>query len=192
MIINAPKHRILAGISIAVFFFLALTGCTKFKYHELQPATQPINGLTYYRWEQSAFTAENGARALEFDSAFRTTVEKGLEKKGYIYSADKPDVLLDYRITVITSPGRDESVYGPNWVFDQNGYLSFDGWLEPQGTGEMWEHGAVTLSLRSTQNNKLLWEGGVSKLLEDGSDGIDLTTTAQSAAEALLRKIPSH
>jgi hypothetical protein len=86
----------------------------------------------------------------------------------------------------------DESVYGPNWVFDQHGYLSFNGWLEPQGTGEMWEHGAVTLSLRSTQNNKLLWEGGVSKLLEDGSDGIDLTTTAQSAAEALLRKIPSH
>lgn len=180
------------GRFISLALLLTLVACTPIRYYEIQAASPALKNLNTYRWEAAALTAADGANAYEFDSKFRATVESGLKDKGYVAATSNADLIVDYRISVVTRPGIEEPAHGPHWSQDEAGNFYFTGWEEPQGTGNMLEHGVVTLSLRATKSNDLLWEGGVSKLLESGADQVDLTKGANAAAHTLLQKIPSH
>lgn len=169
-----------------------LTSCTPIKYHEIQPAAAELKTLKTYRWEVPALTSKAGTRAVEFDSTFRAATEADLAKKGYVLSADKAEILLDYRISVLTRPGMEDTYYSPHWTSDNRGTFTFTGWQDPQGTGDMLEHGVVTLSMRAVKTSNLLWEGGVSKLLRRDESEVDMTVAAKMAANALTKKVPTH
>lgn len=189
-----PHHtaRFVAALTLLVSFPLTLTSCTPIKYHEIQPAVVELKTLKTYRWVDPALTSKAGARAVEFDSTFRAATEADLAKKGYILSADKAEILLDYRISVLTRPGMENTYYSPHWTSDNRGTFTFTGWQDPQGTGDMLEHGVVTLSMRAVKTSNLLWEGGVSKLLRRDESEVDMTLAAKMAAGALTKKVPAH
>lgn len=177
-------------IAAAVFVVL-VAGCTPIKYHQIQPAAAELSGLKYYRWEVPPMTSKAGQRAVEFDSSFRSATEADLAKKGYVLAADKAEILLDYRISVATQPDVGDTYYSPHWTSDNRGSFVFTGWENPQGTGDMLEHGIVTLSLRSVKSGNLLWEGGVSKLLRSDVSEVDMTGAGKAAAAALTQKVPT-
>lgn len=180
------------GRFISLALLLTLVACTPIRYYEIQAASPELKNLNTYRWEAPALAAGDGANAYKFDSNFRSAVESGLKEKGYVPATNDTDLIVDYRISVVTRPGIEETTHGPHWSQDETGNFYFTGWEEPQGTGNMLEHGVVTLSLRAAKSKDLLWEGGVSKLLESGADQVDLSKGAKSAATALLQKVPSH
>lgn len=186
----------IATVKLSPFFLLALLftlgSCTSIQYHEIQPASADLKPLKYYRWEVPVLTNKAGARAVEFDVSFKAATEAGLAKKGYIHAADKAEILLDYRISVVTRPGMDDTYYSPHWTSDNRGTFRFTGWEDPQGTGDMLKHGVVTLSLRSVKTSDLLWEGGVSQLLSSEESKINMTEAAKVAANALTKKVPPH
>lgn len=177
---------------LSMALLITLVACTPIRYYEIKAASPELKNLNSFRWETPALTAADGANAHEFDSKFRAAVAKGLKEKGYVAGGNNADLIVDYRISVVTRPGIEEPAHGPHWSQDETGNFYFTGWDEPQGTGNMLEHGVVTLSLRATQSKDLLWEGGVSKLLESGADQVDLSKGAKAAANALLQKVPSH
>jgi HSP90 family molecular chaperone len=107
-------------------------------------------------------------------------------------SIDKAEILVDYRISVVTRPGMEDTYYSPHWTSDNRGTFTFTGWQDPQGTGDMLEHGVVTLSMRATKTDSLLWEGGVSKLLRSDESEVNMAEAAKMAANALAKKIPAH
>jgi hypothetical protein len=169
------SHFVLTfGLLIALPF--TLSSCSSIKYHEIQPAAAELTPLTYYRWETPAVTSKSGPRAVEFDTNFRTAIEADLAKKGYIKDANKAEILVDYRISVLTRPNMEDTYYAPH----------------PQGTGDMLKHGIVTLSMRAAKTNNLLWEGGVSKLLRSDESEINMTEASKIAANAISKKVPAH
>lgn len=171
---------------VAVFI-----GCTPIKYHQIQPVSAEHQGLKYYRWEVPPMTAKAGQRAVDFDSSFRSATDADLAKKGYVLAADKAEILLDYRISVATQPDIGDTYYAPHWTSDNRGSFVFTGWENPQGTGDMLEHGVVTLSMRAVKTGNLLWEGGVTKLLRSDVSEVDMKGAGKMAAEALTRKAPA-
>lgn len=189
-----PHHtvRFAAVLTLLVSFPLILTSCTSIKYHEIQPVAAELKTLKTYRWALPALTSSAGARAVEFDSAFRAATAANLAKKGYSESEDKAEILVDYRISVLTRPGMEGTYYSPHWTSDNRGAYNFTGWQDPQGTGDMLKHGVVTLSLRATKTANLLWEGGVSKMLRSDESEVDMSSAANMAATALAKKIPAH
>ena len=170
----------------------SLVGCSSINYQEIQPVSPELKALKYYRWAVPVVTKESGARAVEFDTTFRGLIEADMEKKGYVYDVDKAEFGLDYRISVVTRPGIDAEIYAPHWTSDNRGNLTYTGWADPQGTGDMLKHGTVTLSMRSNKTDKLLWEGAVSKLMRSNEDEIDMSGAAKIAANALVGKIPKR
>jgi hypothetical protein len=193
-IMRLPHHtaHFAAALTLLVSLPLTLTSCTPITYHEIQPAAAELKTLKTYRWAVPALTSKAGARAVEFDSTFRAATEADLAKKGYSPSTDRAEILVDYHISVVTRPGMDDTYYSPHWTSDNRGAFRFTGWEDPQGTGDMLEHGVVTLSLRSAKTSDLLWEGGVSQLLRSGENKINMTEAAKIAANALAKKVPSH
>lgn len=176
----------------AAFFLIVLVaGCTSIKYHQIQPVAAELKGLKYYRWEVPPMTANAGQRAVEFDTSFRSATEADLAQKGYVLAVDKAEILLDYRISVATQPDVGDTYYSPHWTRDNRGTFSFTGWENPQGTGDMLEHGIVTLSMRAVKSGNLLWEGGVSKLLRSDVSEVDMKDAGKVAASALTRKVPA-
>ena len=170
----------------------ALSSCTSTKYHELQPASAELQPLQYYRWETPNVTNKSGIRAVEFDTHFRSTVEADLAKKGYIKADDKAEILVDYRISVLTTPDTDGPTYAPQFTSDNRGTFDYVMWDTPQGTGDMLKRGIVTLSMRSAKTSDLLWEGGVSKLLRSDESELNMPEAAKIAANALTKKVPAH
>lgn len=184
--------RFAAALTLLIALPFTLTSCTPIKYQEIQPAAAELKTLKTYRWQVPALPAKAGARAVEFDQAFRAATDADLARKGYTLSADKGEILVDYRISVVTRPGMDDTYYSPHWTNDYRGNFNFTGWEDPQGTGDMLEHGVVTLSMRGAQSNNLLWEGGVSKLLRSDETEVNMTDAAKMAASALGKKIPAN
>ncbi|HSC68999.1 MAG TPA: DUF4136 domain-containing protein [Cellvibrio sp.] len=170
----------------------ALIGCNSINYQEIQPVAPELKALKYYRWAAPVVTKKSGARAVEFDTTFRGLIEADMKKKGYLYDVDKAELGLDYRISVVTRPGIDMEIYAPHWTSDNRGNLVYTGWSDPQGTGDMLKHGIVTLSMRSTKTDSLLWEGAVTKLMRSSEEEIDMSGAAKIAANALIKKIPKH
>jgi hypothetical protein len=168
-----------------------LSSCAPTKYHEMQAASPALKGLKTYHWERPALDISSGANAQQFDARFRAEVDSGMAAKGYVYTAEKAQLLLDYRIAVVSRPGVEEPNYGPHWIRDDTGNFHFTGWEDPQGASNMLEHGIVTISMRSAQTEDLLWEGGASKLLTSGVDQVNPTSAAKTAASVLLQKIPA-
>jgi len=171
---------------------VTLSSCTPVKYYEIKPAAAELKSLKYYRWDMPVLTKQAGARAVEFDTTFRGLIEADMEKKGYLYDIDKAEISLDYRISVLTRPGMDTPNYSPHWTSDNRGTFTFTGWQDPQGTGDMLEHGVITLSMRSIKTTNLLWEAGVSKLLRKDESEVDVGEAAKLAANALTKKVPKH
>lgn len=193
MYISLPKvsrFALMLGLLIALPF--TLSSCTSIKYHEIQPAAAELKSLTYYRWATPAVPSKSGKRAVEFDTHFRTAIDADLAKKGYVKDANKAEILVDYRISVLTRPGMEDTYYSPHWTSDNRGTFEFTGWENPQGTGDMLKHGIVTLSMRSAKNSDLLWEGGVSKLLRSDESEINMTEASKIAASSLAKKVPTH
>ncbi len=184
--------RFAAAFTLSLLVPFTLTSCTSIKYHEIQPVAAELQPLTTYRWETPAVTNKYGIRAVEFDTNFRTAIEADLAKKGYVKAADKAEILVDYRISVLTTPGEDGPHYSPHWTSDNRGSFYFTGWENPQGTGDMLKHGVVTLSMRSAKTSNLLWEGGVSKLLRSDESELNMAEASKIAANALAKKIPAH
>jgi hypothetical protein len=184
--------RFAFAFAFLILFPLALTSCTSIKYHEIQPASAELKSLQYYRWETPEVTNKSGIRAVEFDTNFRAAIETDLAKKGYIKATDKAEILVDYRISVLTRPGMDDPHYSPHWTSDNRGTFMFTGWENPQGTGDMLKHGVVTLSMRAVKTSNLLWEGGVSKLLRSDESELNMTEASKIAANALAKKVPAH
>jgi Domain of unknown function (DUF4136) len=189
-----PHHtaRFAAALTLLVSLPFTLISCTPIKYHEIQPAAAELKTLKTYRWAVPALTSKAGTRAVEFDSTFRAATEADLAKKGYMLNIDKAEILVDYRISVVTRPGMEDTYYSPHWTSDNRGTFTFTGWQDPQGTGDMLEHGVVTLSMRATKTDSLLWEGGVSKLLRSDESEVNMAEAAKMAANALAKKIPAH
>lgn len=183
--------REIPGYLMVLALLLALTACTPIRYYEIKAPSPALQQLQTYRWEAPALAAADGNNAYKFDSAFRAAVEKGLQEKGYS-PAREADLVVDYRISVVPRSGTEDTAYGPHWSQDDSGNFYFVGWEDPQGTGNMLEHGVVTLSLSATASQELLWEGGVSRLLESGSDQVDIRKGASTAAQVLLQKLPAH
>lgn len=188
-ILISPLNRFIV-ISLLFSALFTLTGCSSVKYHELKPASSSLKNLNTYRWQTLADTLSLGSNARQFDDVFKAEVNKGMAARGYILSEENAELSLDYRIAVVVRPGIDESVYEPHWTRDNMGNFRFSGWNEPQGTGNMLEHGVITLSFRSTEADELLWEIGASKLLSSGAGNVKASDAAKAAARALLVKIP--
>jgi hypothetical protein len=184
--------RFIVALTFFILFPLSLLSCTSIKYHEIQPLSAELKPLKYYRWETPAVANKAGIRAVEFDTHFRAAIEADLAKKGYVKAADKAEILVDYRISVLTTPGMDDTFYSPHWTSDDRGTFTFTGWENPQGTGDMLKQGIVTLSMRAAKTSNLLWEGGVSKLLRSDESELDMTEASKIAANALAKKIPAH
>lgn len=184
--------RFAVALTLLILFPLALSSCTSTKYHEIQPVSAELKSLQYYRWETPEVTTKAGIRAVDFDTNFRATIEADLIKKGYIKATDKAEILVDYRISVLTTPGMEDTFYAPHWTSDNRGTFVFTGWENPQGTGDMLKHGVVTLSMRAAKTSNLLWEGGVSKMLRSDESELDMPEAAKIAANALAKKIPAH
>lgn len=184
--------RFAAVFALLLLFPLMLTSCSSIKYHEIQPTSAELQTLKYYRWETPDVTNKAGIRAVEFDTNFRAAIEADLTNKGYIKATDKAEILVDYRISVLTDPDVGDTHYSPHWTSDNRGTFMFTGWENPQGTGDMLKHGVVTLSMRAVKTSNLLWEGGVSKLLRSDESELDMSQAAKIAANALAKKIPTH
>lgn len=187
---QVSRFAVTLGLLIALPF--TLSSCTAIKYHEIQPASAELQPLTYYRWATPAVTNKSGIRAVEFDTHFRATIDADLAKKGYVKDSNKAEILVDYRISVLTRPGMEDTYYSPHWTSDNRGTFDFTGWENPQGTGDMLKHGIVTLSMRAAKDSNLLWEGGVSKLLRSDESEINMTEASKIAATSLAKKVPSH
>ncbi|AQT60086.1 DUF4136 domain-containing protein [Cellvibrio sp. PSBB023] len=168
-----------------------LSSCSSIKYREMQAASPELKGLKTYHWERPALDAASGANAQQFDATFRAEIDKGMAIKGYVYSADNAQLLLDYRIAVVTRPGIEEPNYGPHWIRDDTGNFRFTGWEDPQGASNLLEHGIITISMRATRTEHLLWEGGASKLLTSGVEQTNPVSAAKTAASVLLHRIPA-
>jgi hypothetical protein len=184
--------RFIVALTFLILFPLALSSCTSIKYQEIQPLSAELKPLKYYRWETPEVTNKAGIRAVEFDTHFRAAIEADLAKKGYVKASDKAEILVDYRISVLTTPGMEDTFYSPHWTSDNRGTFTFTGWENPQGTGDMLKQGIVTLSMRAAKTSNLLWEGGVSKLLRSDESELDMTEASKIAANALAKKIPAH
>lgn len=192
MRLTSQRARLAAVLTLLVSLPLSLTSCTPIKYHEIQPAAAELKTLKTYRWAVAPLSSKAGARAVEFDSTFRAATDADLAQKGYSLSVDKGEILVDYRISVVTRPGMDDTYYSPHWTSDNRGTYSFTGWEDPKGTGDMLEQGVVTLSMRAAASKNLLWEGGVTKLLRSDESEVNMTEAAKMAASALTKKIPAH
>ncbi|MCE3252645.1 MAG: hypothetical protein K0Q67_1665 [Cellvibrio sp.] len=159
--------RFTVALTFLILFPLTLSSWTSIKYHEIQPLSAELKPL-------------------------KAAIEADLAKKGYVKAADKAEILVDYRISVLTTPGMDDTFYSPHWTSDDRGTFTFTGWENPQGTGDMLKQGIVTLSMRAAKTSNLLWEGGVSKLLRSDESELDMTEASKIAANALAKKIPAH
>ncbi len=191
MILPTALLKAVRFSAFLILFSAILNGCSSIKYREMQAPSPELKNLKTYRWERPALDAASGINAQQFDARFRADIDSGMAAKGYVYSADKAQLLLDYRIAVVSRPGIEEPNYGPHWIRDENNNFRFTGWEDPQGASSMLEHGIITISMRSVASGNLLWEGGASKLLTSGVEQINPTSTAKTAAGVLLHKIPA-
>jgi hypothetical protein len=176
--------------SITLCFITLLSSCSTTKYHPMQAASPALKGLNTYQWERPVLDEASSKNARQFDARFRAEIERGMATKGYVYTEENAQLLLDYRIAVVSRPGIEEPNYGPHWVRDANGNFRFTNWEDQPGASGILDHGVVTLSLRSAQNQDLLWEGGASKLLESGAEQTNPKSAAKTAAAVLLQRIP--
>jgi len=112
-------------IGLLAAFLLVLGACTPVRYHEIQPLSPTLAKQQSWRWEAPALTSSDGANAYLFDRELRQAISEGLSAKGYRFSSEKADLVLDYRISVVTRPNENSDNYGPHWSQDNTGNFYF-------------------------------------------------------------------
>ncbi len=176
---------------ISLLLVLGLSACSQTQYREMQTATDDLAQLKTFSWETTATTGDEAMDA--FDSAFRDSMSAHLQNKGYQEVADKADMKVDYRISIMPAsavPAGDTG-NGIGWHLDDAGQPIYDGWNNNSGVNDFYQRGLVILTLSRSNDKKIVWQAAVARVVDGEGEVSQVKQHASRMSRRLGRSIPS-
>lgn len=111
---------------------------------------------------------------------FQKAIDEGMKAIGFIESAQTPDILVDFHISI------DEKV-----AYIDHARYDFEYWEEynPDIRPHLYKEGALTIHLVDAKTKQLVWEGIGDKTLREVVPK-DIDKRMAKAVEAILSKYP--
>jgi len=181
-----PRRSYALVGSMVVAVSLALGGCAAPKINTRSQTDPSVNLASYHTYNFVAEPGTNrGGYSTLVTSYFKSSVTTMLEARGYKYSAENPDLLVNFYMNT-----RDRSETRPNMGGGYYGYRNglYGGWPMYQETVN-YQVGTINLDLVDAAKKQLIWEGvSEGRVTEESLANPKVTVNA--IVTELLRKYP--
>lgn len=137
---------------------LFLVGCASISTtHTTSPEGEFDRYQTFYCLECSD---DYNATALQYDNQqnrelIRNSIKLELEKRGYIYSKEDPDLLADFHVLIEEKTELIHEAYPMSWQLSEFSSFPLD-----------YQYGTLVVHVVDRNTNQLVWQGTASKVLE--------------------------
>ena len=115
------------------------------------------------------------------DKRIKLAVEEQLKRKGYLLSADKPDLLVHYHIIV-----DDQSIV----TTDPLGYFYTPYWTHLQTTIRQYREGTLIIDVMESNTNNLIWRGWASSPIDEEYTPNKIDGLIKKAVANIFKKFP--
>lgn len=176
---------------ISLLLVLGLSACSQTQYRQMQTSSDDLAKLKTFSWESTATT---GDKAMDtFGSAFRDGMSAHLQNKGYQEVADKADMTVDYRISIMpaSAVSAGDTGNGIGWHLDDAGQPIYDGWNSNSGVSDFYQRGLVILTLSRSSDKKIVWQAAVARVVDGEGDVTQVEQHASRMSRRLGRSIPN-
>lgn len=147
---------------------IALAGCNTSSHVEVAQGVN-FNQYKTFGWADDKRTQKDGRLDNDIvDNNIKNSISNELEKKGWVETNQRPDVLLDYNVTVEKGVKREtEPVYGypysgyfySPWRHRMIGFYN-PGFFSGYHTYNVpFKEGTLTVNMIDAKDNKVIWQG---------------------------------
>jgi hypothetical protein len=161
------KQFLIKPVLAVLIAGLAFTGCG------ITSHTEKAAGVDFSKYKTFAWASTGSEAKPErsnndiIDNNIKNSVSAELEKKGWVETNDRPDVLLDYTVAVKKGIKREtEPVYAapyPRYVYGRHRSM-YSVWYPSMLMGYTaynvpFREGELTINIFDAKTNKLIWQG---------------------------------
>jgi len=115
------------------------------------------------------------------DKRIKSAVEEQFERKGYMMSTVKPDLIVHYHIIV-----DDQSIV----TTDPFGYFYSPYWTHLQTTIRQYREGTLIIDVMDPKTSNLIWRGYASSPIEEAYSPSKIDSLVKTAVTKIFKKFP--